>query len=157
MLKRLTALLLGVLIVPALAAAATPKPVPVDEALKPYAGKIVYVDFWASWCTPCAESFPWLNTLQTKFGPKLVVVGVNVDESDTASARFLKHHPAGFDVIRDAQGKIAEHYNIPGMPTSLILDEQGRVLHVHSGFLPERINEYEAAIRAALNHQGDSK
>ncbi len=157
MLKRLTALLVGALIFPALAVAAAPKPVPVDAALKPYAGKIVYVDFWASWCTPCAESFPWLNTLQLKFGPRLVVVGVNVDESDTASARFLKRHPATFDVIRDAKGRIAEHYNIPGMPTSLILDEQGRLLHVHAGFESERIEEYEAAIRAALNHQGDSK
>ncbi len=164
MLKRFIAPLLGlaatagaVLALPASAAAPALPAVATADALKPYAGKVVYVDFWASWCTPCAESFPWLNTLKEKFGPQLTVVGVNVDESDAASARFLKRHPANFDVIRDAEGKIAEHYNIPGMPTSLILDEQGQVVHVHAGFRPEDVNEYEAAIRAALNHQGGAK
>jgi cytochrome c biogenesis protein CcmG/thiol:disulfide interchange protein DsbE len=164
MLKRITAPLLGVvaiagvlLALPASAAAPAPRQVATAESLKPYAGKVVYVDFWASWCTPCAESFPWLNTLQEKFGPRLAVVGVNVDESDTDSARFLKRHPANFAVIRDAEGAIAGHYDIPGMPTSLILDEQGQVVHVHAGFRPENINEYEAAIRAALNHPGGAK
>jgi thiol-disulfide isomerase/thioredoxin len=133
----------------ALAAPAAESP-PLPPALAAYQGKLVYLDFWASWCGPCAESFPWLNRMHEKYGADLVVVGVNVDESAKAADGFLKKHPARFDIVRDPEGKLPEHYRIEGMPSSVLIAPDGRVLHQHSGFRSEDTHEYEAAIRAAL-------
>lgn len=126
------------------AAGTLPKP------LAPYAGKVVYLDFWASWCGPCAQSFPWLNQLQERYGDALTVVGVNVDTDGKLADGFLKKHPAAFAILRDPAGELPELYKIDGMPSSVILDGNGRVLHQHSGFRAEQVAEYEAAIRAAL-------
>lgn len=147
--RRFLAGLAGLLL-SAQAVAAPPAAHDVPQPLQQFAGKVVYVDFWASWCAPCAESFPWLNTLQEKFGNRLVVVGVNVDENQKDADRFLKRHPAQFAILRDPQGAIAAHYDIPGMPTSLILDEKGALVHLHSGFRSAETGEYEAAIAQAL-------
>jgi cytochrome c biogenesis protein CcmG/thiol:disulfide interchange protein DsbE len=136
----------------ALAANAAEAP-PLPPALAGYQGKLVYLDFWASWCGPCAESFPWLNRMHDKYGADLVVVGVNVDESARAADGFLAKHPARFDIVRDPAGKLPEHYRIEGMPSSVLIGADGRVLHQHSGFRAEQADEYEAAIRAALPRQ----
>jgi len=119
-------------------------------ALDAYKGKLVYVDFWASWCSPCGQSFPWLNQMQEKYGTELVVVGVGVDTDAKAGDAFLKKHPARFDIVRDPDGKLAELYAIEGMPSSVLIGPDGRVLHKHSGFRIHQTAEYEAAIRAAL-------
>lgn len=137
-------LLLGA--VPALAADNGALP----EALRPYAGRVMYVDFWASWCAPCAQSFPWLNEMHERYGDRLTVIGVNVDTSDADAQRFLSRHPAQFQIVRDPRGALAEHYKIQGMPSSVILDAQGRVLHQHAGFRSGEIIRYEDAIRQAL-------
>src|SRR5690242_4352206 len=84
--------------------------------LAQYAGKVVYLDFWASWCGPCAQSFPWLNQMQDKYGKDLTIVGVNVDTEDGAADKFLKRHPAKFDIVRDPKGTLPELYKIQGMP-----------------------------------------
>lgn len=121
-----------------------------SAALKPYLGKVTYVDFWASWCAPCAESFPWLNQLKAKYGERLNVVGVNVDEDTVAGQRFLQKHPAQFPIVADPKGQLAARYAISGMPSSVILDAQGRVVHQHSGFKSGQVADYEAAIDQAL-------
>lgn len=133
------------------AGAAGDKPLP--QALSAYEGKLVYVDFWASWCGPCAESFPWLNQLQEKYGTDLAVVGVNVDTDGKAADKFLQKHPARFDIVRDPAGALPELYRIEGMPSAVLLGPDGRVLHQHSGFRPKETAEYEAVIRAALPHR----
>lgn len=118
--------------------------------LTPYSGKIIYVDFWASWCGPCAQSFPWLNEMQAKYGEQIAIVAVNVDAQATDAQMFLARHPAQFDVVYDARGKLAERYRIGGMPATVILDAGGRVIHQHSGFRSAQIADYEAAIRNAI-------
>lgn len=121
-------------------------------------GQITYVDFWASWCAPCAESFPWLNRMQEKFGSRgLQVVGVGVDTDDSMSSRFLQAHPARFPVVRDAEGRLAERLGVEGMPYSIIVDADGTVLHRHAGFVADRAGEYERAIEAALAARGMQK
>ena len=132
-----------------MSAAAADSPT-LPPALAAYSGKLVYVDFWASWCGPCAQSFPWLNQVQEKYGAALAVVGVNVDTDGKAADGFLAKHPARFDIVRDPDGRLAELYQIEGMPSSVLIGPDGRVLHQHSGFRTQQVAEYEAAIRAAL-------
>lgn len=98
-------------------------------------GKVVVVDFWASWCGPCKNSFPVMEELYHRFGDKgLVILAVNVDESRLAMQEFLKEHPVTFNVVRDAGKKLVAAVNIPSMPTSFILDKAGRVHSIHHGF-----------------------
>jgi cytochrome c biogenesis protein CcmG/thiol:disulfide interchange protein DsbE len=154
--RLLTAVMLSccALAAPAAPAADSPSHPP---ALAAYEGKLVYLDFWASWCGPCAQSFPWLNQMQTKYKDQLVVVGVNVDTDGKAADAFLKKHPATFDIVRDPDGKLPERYAIEGMPSSVLLAPDGRVLHQHSGFRSDETTKYEAAIRAALPQMEASK
>lgn len=140
------ALLVAGLSLPALASAVTSLPAP----LAAYAGQVVYLDFWASWCGPCAQSFPWLNEMQAKYGDRLKIVAVNVDTDPAAARQFLDRHSARFEIRYDPQGQLAELYRIKGMPDSLILDRTGAVLHQHEGFRSERAADYEAAIQQAL-------
>jgi thiol-disulfide isomerase/thioredoxin len=102
------------------------------DALK---GKVVLVDFWASWCGPCKESFPAMEELQTRFGPKgLVVLAVNLDDDADTMNDFLKKHPVTFTVVRDVKKKLVSTVNIKSMPSSFILSPDGKVASVHKGF-----------------------
>ncbi|MEH6458013.1 MAG: TlpA disulfide reductase family protein [Cocleimonas sp.] len=119
--------------------------------LSAYQGKVVMLDFWASWCVPCRKSFPWLNKMQsTKSSNGLVIIGINVDEDTADAERFLNKYVATFKLEYDPEGKYASYYDIPGMPTSLIFDRNGKLIHQHSGFKLKNIAEYESAINGAL-------
>lgn len=115
-------------------------------------GKVVYVDFWASWCGPCKQSFPWMNDMQTKFGARgLEVVAINVDAKMADAQRFLATSPARFTVAYDAAGDSPKQFAIKGMPTSYLLDRDGKITLVHSGFRDADRSELEGAIVSALN------
>jgi cytochrome c biogenesis protein CcmG, thiol:disulfide interchange protein DsbE len=120
--------------------------------LSDFKGKTVYLDFWASWCGPCKQSFPWMNDLQTRYGAKgLRVVGINVDQKSDDAKAFLKDNPAAFDVAFDQPGKTPRSYAIKGMPTSVLIGPDGKVLQVHSGFKEEQRDDLERQIKLALN------
>jgi cytochrome c biogenesis protein CcmG/thiol:disulfide interchange protein DsbE len=131
-------------------AAPAAEPPSLPPALSAYHGRLVYLDFWASWCGPCRQSFPWLNQMQQKYAADLVIVGVNVDTDARAADGFLAKHPARFDIVRDPGGALPEFYRIEGMPSSVLLAPDGTVLHRHAGFREQDTALYEAAIRAAL-------
>lgn len=110
-------------------------------------GQFVYIDYWASWCGPCRQSFPWMNALQAKLGPKgLKVVAVNVDVRRADADKFLVHTPAQFTVAYDPQGLSAKTLAIKTMPTSMLVSPEGKVLFVHSGFRTEETGQLEAKI-----------
>jgi thiol-disulfide isomerase/thioredoxin len=115
-------------------------------------GKVVIVDFWASWCGPCKESFPVMDELQGRFGKQgLVILAVNVDETKGAMDDFLKEHPATFNIIRDAKKKLVSKVNIQSMPTSFVLNGEGKVVSVHKGFHgPETRKAYVKEIEDLL-------
>ncbi len=114
-------------------------------------GKVVVVDFWASWCLPCAESFPVLDELQKKYGGRLIVIGVNVDEKPSDMAGFLKKHQVSFTIVRDAEQKLVAVAEPATMPTSFILGTDGTVRFLHNGFHgAETAKEYTAEIESLL-------
>lgn len=99
------------------------------------AGKVVLVDFWASWCVPCKVSFPALGELQKQFAERgLVVVGVSVDENLRAYAKFLEKQKPPFAVVRDAGQRLAAVLDPAAMPTSYLVDRRGVIRFVHEGF-----------------------
>lgn len=119
--------------------------------IQPTKGQYIYIDYWASWCGPCRQSFPWMNALQAKLGPKgLKVVAVNVDAKRADADKFLSHTPAQFTIAYDSQGESAKKLAIKTMPTSVLVSPEGRVLFVHSGFRAEETLQLEARISAAL-------
>jgi len=121
--------------------------------LEAYRGKVVWVDFWASWCTPCRRSFPWLNEIMVKYADQdFVVVGVNVDTERGLAEQFLQEIPADFPIVYDPEGTLAKEYEVLGMPSSFLLGSDGRVISSHIGFRRDERETYEAAIRSALSN-----
>jgi thiol-disulfide isomerase/thioredoxin len=98
-------------------------------------GHVVYLDFWASWCDPCRKSFPWMEDLQRKYADKgLLVVAVNLDANSESADKFLAKHPVDFAVVFDPSGSVAKAYELKGMPSSYIIDQEGNVVSTHIGF-----------------------
>jgi cytochrome c biogenesis protein CcmG, thiol:disulfide interchange protein DsbE len=114
-------------------------------------GKLVYLDFWASWCVPCKQSFPWMNEMQAKYGPQgLVVIGVSVDNKRGDAEAFLKDTPAKFTIAFDTKGDTPKTYAIKGMPSSFLIGPDGKLLLAHTGFKDADKKDIEDKIRAAL-------
>lgn len=116
------------------ASAAAPSAAPLPD-LAAYRGKIVYLDFWASWCGPCKMSFPFMEDLQRRYAGKgLVVLAVNVDHARDRADAFLEDMPHDFQVAFDPRGALATRMKVRDMPTSMVLGRDGQVLMVHRGF-----------------------
>ncbi|HEY6898858.1 MAG TPA: TlpA disulfide reductase family protein [Rhodocyclaceae bacterium] len=114
-------------------------------------GKVVYLDFWASWCGPCRLSFPWMNLMQARYGAKgLQVIAVNVDEKPDDALRFLALVPADFTIAFDSRGDTPAKYGVKGMPMSYLVDRDGVVVYRHMGFNAADRDELERQIRQAL-------
>jgi len=119
--------------------------------LAQYRGQVVYLDFWASWCPPCRQSFPWMNAMQSKYGRQgLVIVAVNVNQHTQNAVKFLKQMPANFRIVYDPKGRLAEKYNLIGMPSSFVIGRDGRIDYRDMGFRDSSPKKYEAEIRALL-------
>jgi len=121
-------------------------------SLEQLRGRVVYVDFWASWCGPCKRSFPWMNDLQRRYHDRgLTIVGVNVDKRRADADRFLREVPASFTILYDAAGVTPSEWGVRGMPSSYLIDPQGRVAMVETGFLDERKSTVETRIQKLLD------
>lgn len=122
-----------------------------DVSLASLRGKTVLVDFWASWCGPCRQSFPWMNDMQHRYGAKgLAIVAVNLDKDRESANTFLSELPATFTVVFDPAGATAERYHVKALPTTFLVSPDGRVLATHTGFDAKRAPEFEARIAEAL-------
>jgi thiol-disulfide isomerase/thioredoxin len=110
-------------------------------------GKVVYLDFWASWCGPCRQSFPFMNELHQELAGKgLSIVAVSVDKTADEARGFLAKYPAQFTTALDTAGGCPKSYELQGMPSSYVIDRKGVVQAVHAGFR----NSDKASIRAQL-------
>jgi cytochrome c biogenesis protein CcmG/thiol:disulfide interchange protein DsbE len=116
-------------------------------------GKVVYLDFWASWCPPCRKSFPWMNEMQQRYGRQgFAVVAVDVDKTRDLASKFLHEVPADFIVAYDPEGGVADSYQVQGMPSSFIIDRNGQIREVHVGFRDGDTDDIESTLQAVLAH-----
>ncbi|MCC6547332.1 TlpA family protein disulfide reductase [Candidatus Sumerlaeota bacterium] len=103
-----------------------------------YPGKVIVVDFWATWCPPCVASLPEMNSLQEQYREQVQFVGVSLDRSAGDLKRFLDKHGASYPSIFDGNGKIANEYGIRAIPTVAIIDTNGSLRYMGGPFLLER-------------------
>ena len=120
--------------------------------LSQYKGKVIYVDFWASWCGPCAKSFPFLNKMHEQLKDQgLQIVGVNLDENLDDAKAFLAKYPANFTIVADKSKQCAKDFAVKAMPSSYIIDRQGVVHHIHLGFRPGEANDIRVIVEKLLS------
>jgi len=104
-------------------------------------GKVVFVDFWASWCGPCREAMPQYEKLRASLpGGDFAIVAVNVDETRSDAEKFLSAHPVGYTIVLDPAGVVPKAYGLIGMPTSYLIDRNGLVRWRGQGFKPADID-----------------
>jgi cytochrome c biogenesis protein CcmG/thiol:disulfide interchange protein DsbE len=117
-------------------------------------GHVVYLDFWASWCAPCRQSFPWMQTMKETYESQgLTVVAVNLDRDRADANKFLEQFKPTFDVRFDPRGELAESYKVEGMPSSVLIDRHGVTRFTHVGFRPIDGALYEAQLRELLTEK----
>jgi thiol-disulfide isomerase/thioredoxin len=117
-------------------------------------GRVVYVDFWASWCVPCRNSMPALDALARRHGERgFTVVGVNKDASAADAERFLRRVPVGFSLVSDADDAIAGAFGVRAMPSGYLIDRRGVVRRVHRGFTAETAVALEREIAELLEER----
>lgn len=114
-------------------------------------GQVIYLDFWASWCVPCRNSFHWMNKLKQRFGSQgLKVIAINLDKERKDSKAFLAATQPNFTIAFDPEGKTAEQYDVQGMPSSYLIDRNGMLRHSHIGFRVKDITKLESQIETLL-------
>ena len=139
------------LLAPLVTVAQTPSP---TFDLAEYQGKVVVVDFWASWCVPCRRSFPWLNDMHEKYAQQgLVIIGVNLDANQKDAAVFLEDYPAAFKIHYDTEAILAKEFGVEAMPSSFVIGRDGQIEARHLGFKVKRQDEYEAILVDALGEK----
>lgn len=120
-------------------------------SLAEHRGKVLLVDFFATWCLPCADSLPVYDAWQRELGPQgFQVVAVSVDEHPEEVPAFMARHAPGLLVVRDPAGRVAERVRLEGMPTAFLIDRGGRLALRHEGFRPGDASRLRAEIDAAL-------
>ncbi len=103
--------------------------------LSEYRGKIVYLDFWASWCAPCLIAIPEIEKIRSEFPAEAFqIVAVNLDRKKKKALRFLEKHPVGYPSASDPKGRLPDQFGVDTMPTSYLIDANGVIRYVHRGF-----------------------
>jgi cytochrome c biogenesis protein CcmG, thiol:disulfide interchange protein DsbE len=119
-------------------------------SISAYAGQVVLLDFWATWCEPCRLSFPEYQALLARYGDGLVVLGISEDDEDHGIDSFVAEAGTRFPVAWDGDKAVAQRYQINSMPTLFIIDRSGLIRFVHSGFRPGDQSQISAAIDSLL-------
>jgi len=164
--KKLAALCLGLMLVSGAARAAvgTDAPAPGFSAphllkqstvkLDDFRGKVIYLDFWASWCPPCRSAFPKIDRIYAKYRERgFDVVAVNQDQELGEALRFVEKQPTSFTLVADRDHSIAERYGVKAMPSAYLIDRKGVVRHIHRGFKQDSAAELEQQIVALLEEK----
>jgi peroxiredoxin len=114
-------------------------------------GQVVMINFWASWCGPCRQEMPLLEELYQRYQPMgFTLLGVNVEEDSAAAEKVLKEIQVSFPILYDRNNQVSESYDVSAMPSTFLVDRDGRVRHLHKGYKPGYENEYQQQIRELI-------
>lgn len=126
--------------------------------LQQFQGKVLYIDFWASWCPPCLKSFPFLNELEQNLKDRgLQVIAINMDESAEDAKAFLAKTPAQFIVAADSNEQCARSFDVKAMPSSYLIDRNGVIRHVQLGFRQGEAEELRKLAEQLLTESSEKK
>ena len=123
-------------------------------SLEDLSGKIVLLDFWATWCTPCVVVMPILENLQKEFPENLVVLGINFQEPKEAILDFLKEKDLSVKSLMDPEALVAKTYQVNALPTQILIDQEGRLVARHVGLLPPVNQLFKPMIKTLLDESG---
>lgn len=119
--------------------------------LSDFRGKVLLIDFWATWCPPCLKSMPFFNSLHNQLQPQgLEIVAINVDEDTQLARQFLKKYPVDYKMGFDPEGNCPSIYNVKAMPSSYLIDKAGKIYHIHLGYRDGDQEEIRQKITALL-------
>ena len=119
--------------------------------LSEHRGEVILINFWASWCGPCRQEMPLLDDLHQKYSPMgFSLYGVNVEEDSEAAKKMLRDLNVSFPILFDNDNDVSKAYDVIAMPTTVIVDRDGKVHYVHHGYKPGDENKYQDAIRQAI-------
>ncbi len=114
-------------------------------------GRVVMLNFWASWCGPCRQEMPLLEKLSQRYEPAgFTLLGINVDADKKAADRILKEIPVSFDILYDPTSKVSEMYKVDVMPTTILVDCDGNMNYLHRGYVPGDEKEYRKRVKKLL-------
>ena len=123
-----------------------------NVSLEQYKGKVIYLDFWASWCVPCKVSFPWLHDIKQRYADQgFEIIAVSLDKERKLTDEFLAEMDVNFTVAFDESGKSASAYKLKGMPSSYLIGRDGKVYASHIGFKEKDKAKLEQVIKHLLN------
>ncbi len=122
-----------------------------EISLKDLKGRVVLLDFWATWCPPCRKSFPWMDEMYSRYKKDgLIVVAISEDSKRELVERFIEKMNPLFPIAYDPTGEVAEKFNLRGMPTSYLIDREGNIAIIHVGFRNSDKDKLEADIKMIL-------
>lgn len=165
MIARLAARGMAVLLLTLPALAAAPNPQAPDFKLDSRAGtpvslsqlkgQVVMINFWATWCGPCRQEMPHLESMYKKYNKMgFTLLGVNVEPDSKAANDFLaKQTPVTFPILYDTESKVTSLYNVNSMPSTVFVDRKGNVRLLHRGYKPGDENEYLDQIRTLIREK----
>ena len=112
-------------------------------------GRIVMLNFWATWCGPCAEEIPHLNELHDSLDPyDFELLGINIDEDQSKAIHLAKKLEVNFPVLFDEDKNVSRSFDIKAMPTTIIIDRAGKIRHVNKGYKKGYIERYHRQVQA---------
>jgi peroxiredoxin len=122
-----------------------------EVSLAQYKGQVVMLNFWASWCGPCRQEMPLLESIYKKYNKLgFTMIGVNVEPDSNAANEWLKATPVSFPILYDKESKVSKAYDVATMPSTVIIDRAGKVRVLHRGYKPGDENEYLDSIRTLV-------
>ena len=122
-----------------------------NVSLTQYKGQVVMLNFWASWCGPCRQEMPLLESIYKKYNKMgFTLIGVNVEPDSNAANEWLKATPVSFPILYDRDSKVSKLYDVAGMPSTVIIDRNGKLRVLHRGYKPGDENEYLDSIRTLI-------